>query len=80
MAESLARTPLMRAASTTGTKVAAGVIAVHDVNKGTIAAKIVAAVPASTDAVILLTNPSWVGSPRFIPEGAEALTSGDGRT
>ena len=59
VAESLACTPLVRNVSTTGAKVAAGVLAVHAVSKGAVAAKIVAALPATMDAVILLTNP-WV--------------------
>jgi hypothetical protein len=59
VAEGLARTPLVRSASTTGAKVAAAVLAVHAMSKGAVAAKIVAAVPASMDAVILLTNP-WI--------------------
>jgi len=57
VAESLARTPLVRSVSTTGAKVAAGVLAVHAVSKGAVAAKIVAALPASMDAIVLLTNP-----------------------
>ena len=59
VAEGLARTPLVRAASTTGAKVAAGVLAVHAISKGAVAAKIVAALPASMDLVIMLTNP-WI--------------------
>jgi hypothetical protein len=59
IAEGLARTPLVRAASTTGAKVAAGVLAVHAVSKGAVAAKIVTALPASMDLVIAATNP-WV--------------------
>ena len=59
VAEGLARTPLVRSASTTGAKVAAGVLAVHAVSKGAVAAKIVAALPASMDLVIMLTNP-WI--------------------
>jgi hypothetical protein len=59
LAEGLARTPLVRSVSTTGAKVAAGVLAVHAVSKGVVAAKIVAAVPASMDLVIAATNP-WL--------------------
>ena len=59
VAEGLARTPLVRAASTTGAKVAAGILAVHAVSKGAVAARIVAALPASMDLVIAATNP-WV--------------------
>ena len=59
VAEGLARTPFVRGASTTGAKVAAGILAVHAVSKGAVAAKIVAALPASMDLVILLTNP-WI--------------------
>ena len=57
VAASLARTPLVRSASTTGAKVAAGVFAIHAVSKGAVAAKIIAAVPASMDVVIAATNP-----------------------
>ena len=59
IAEGLARTPLVQAASTTGAKVAAGVLAVHAVSKGAVAAKIVAALPATMDLVIAATNP-WL--------------------
>jgi hypothetical protein len=59
VAEGLARTPLVRSASTTGAKVAAAALAVHAVSQGTVAAKIVAALPASMDLVIAATNP-WV--------------------
>jgi hypothetical protein len=59
VAESLAHAPLVRAASTTGAKVAAGVLAVHAVSKGAVAAKIVATLPASMDLVIAATNP-WI--------------------
>ena len=59
VAEGLARTPLVRSVSTIGAEVAVGVLAVHAVSQGAVAAKIVAALPASMDAVILLTN-LWV--------------------
>ena len=45
VAASLARTPLVRSASTTGAKVAAGVLGVHAISKGAVAAKMVAALP-----------------------------------
>ena len=58
VAEGLARAPLVRSASTTGAKLAAGVLAMHAVPIGAVASKL-AAVPASMNAVIMLTNP-WI--------------------
>jgi hypothetical protein len=59
VAEHLAHMPLVRTASTTAAKITAGVLAVHAISKGAVAAKIVAAVPASMDLVVAATNP-WV--------------------
>ena len=51
--------PLVRSASTTAAKIAGGILAVHAVSKGAVAAKVVAAIPASMDLVVAITNP-WI--------------------
>lgn len=59
VAEHLAHMPLVRTASTTSAKIAGGILAVHAISKGVVAAKIVAVLPASMELVIAATNP-WV--------------------
>jgi hypothetical protein len=59
VAEGLAHTPLVRSVATTSAKVAAGVLAVHALSKGAVAAKIVATVPTSMDLLVAATNP-WI--------------------
>jgi hypothetical protein len=55
----LARTPLVRAVTTRVAAVASGLLGIHLLTKGVLAARIVQAIPAAVTAVAWLTNP-WM--------------------